>query len=98
MSTDLDVSFLGALQASLSVLLTIAVGVAASQFGILHQETTKELTTVCVRIFLPCLLISIFLPCLLISNLGENLSPASAIRYAPILVSIPPMRTRCLDS
>lgn len=89
MSTDLDVSFLGALQASLSVLLTIAVGVAASQFGILHQETTKELTTVCVRIFLPCLLIS---------NLGENLSPASAIRYAPILVWIPPMRTHCLDS
>lgn len=89
MSTDLDVSFLGALQASVSVLLTIAVGVVASQFGILHQATTKELTSACVHIFLPCLLIS---------NLGENLSTATAIRYAPILVSIPAMRTRCLDS
>ncbi|KAL9038744.1 MAG: hypothetical protein Q9180_002946 [Flavoplaca navasiana] len=77
MPDSLAVSFLGALQASLSVLLTIGVGVLASQFSILNQASTKELSTVCVRIFLPCLLIS---------NLGENLSPDSAIRYAPILI------------
>ncbi|KAI4107974.1 MAG: hypothetical protein L6R37_001256 [Teloschistes peruensis] len=65
MSNSLTVSFLGALQASLSVLLTIGVGVLASQFNILNQGTTKELSTLCVRIFLPCLLIS---------NLGSNLT------------------------
>ncbi|KAL9604527.1 MAG: hypothetical protein Q9219_000492 [cf. Caloplaca sp. 3 TL-2023] len=77
MSGSLTVSFLGALQASLSVLLTIGVGVLASQFNIVKQGTTKELSTLCVRIFLPCLLIS---------NLGSNLSPESSIRYAPILI------------
>ncbi|KAL8889874.1 MAG: hypothetical protein Q9215_002910 [Flavoplaca cf. flavocitrina] len=77
MPDSLAVSFLGALQASLSVLLTIGVGVLASQFSILNQASTKELSTVCVRIFLPCLLIS---------NLGENLSPDSAVRYASILI------------
>lgn len=77
MSNDLTVSFLGALQASLSVLLTIGVGVIASQFNILSQGTTKELSTLCVRIFLPCLLIS---------NLGSNLTVESGVRYAPILV------------
>ncbi|KAL8915761.1 MAG: hypothetical protein Q9172_006685 [Xanthocarpia lactea] len=77
MSGSLAVSFLGALQASVSVLLTIGVGVLASQFNILNQGTTKELSTLCVRIFLPCLLIS---------NLGSNLSPESGIRYAAILL------------
>ncbi|KAL8935357.1 MAG: hypothetical protein Q9211_004738 [Gyalolechia sp. 1 TL-2023] len=77
MSGSLTVSFLGALQASLSVLLTIGVGVLASQFNIIHQGTTKQLSTLCVRIFLPCLLIS---------NIGSNLSPESSIRYGPILI------------
>ncbi|KAL8841685.1 MAG: hypothetical protein Q9176_003080 [Flavoplaca citrina] len=88
MPDSLAVSFLGALQASLSVLLTIGVGVLASQFSILNQASTKELSTVCVRIFLPCLLIS---------NLGENLSPDSAVRYASILVRMPAMIAPRLD-
>ncbi|KAL8782497.1 MAG: hypothetical protein Q9213_005336 [Squamulea squamosa] len=77
MSSSLTISFLGALQASVSVLLTIGVGVLASQFNILNQRTTKELNTLCIRIFLPCLLIS---------NLGSNLSPESGIRYASVLI------------
>ncbi|KAL8839508.1 MAG: hypothetical protein Q9170_001731 [Blastenia crenularia] len=77
MSGSLTVSFLGALQASLSVLLTIGVGVVASQFSILNQGTTKQLSTLCIRVFLPCLLIS---------NLGSNLSPESSVRYAPVLI------------
>ncbi|KAL8656476.1 MAG: hypothetical protein Q9226_002649 [Calogaya cf. arnoldii] len=77
MSGSLAISFIGALQASVSVLLTIGVGVLASQYSILNQGTTKDISTLCVRIFLPCLLIG---------NLGENLSPESAIRYAPILI------------
>ncbi|KAI4207890.1 MAG: hypothetical protein LQ348_000388 [Seirophora lacunosa] len=79
MSGSLTVSFLGALQASVSVLLTIGVGVLASQFNILNQGSTKEVSTLCVRIFLPCLLIS---------NLGSNLSPESSVRYAPVLSKI----------
>ncbi|KAL8810859.1 MAG: hypothetical protein Q9200_002260 [Gallowayella weberi] len=48
MSGSLTVSFLGALQASVSVLLTIGVGVVASQFNILSQGSTKELSKLCL--------------------------------------------------
>ncbi|KAL8649848.1 MAG: hypothetical protein Q9210_004157 [Variospora velana] len=51
MSESLTISFLGALQASVSVLLTIGVGVLASQFNILKQGSTKEVSTLCSKIW-----------------------------------------------
>ena len=69
-------SFLGALQASLSVLLTIFYGVLASQFDLLDRPAAKKVSTVCVKLFLPALMIT---------NVGSELLASTGTRYVPIL-------------
>lgn len=69
-------SFLGALQASLSVLLTIGYGVVAAQFNLLTGSSAKDISKLCVRMFLPALLIT---------NVGSQLHLDTAMRYVPIL-------------
>ena len=54
---ELLIPFLGALQASVAVLLTILVGVVASQFQLICIDSSKEISKVAVRLFLPALLI-----------------------------------------
>jgi hypothetical protein len=54
---ELLIPFLGALQASVAVLLTIFVGVIASQFQLIGVDSSKEISKVAVRLFLPALLI-----------------------------------------
>ena len=76
MPNELLTSFLGAIQASLSVLLVISYGVIAAQFDILKGNSTKQISTLCVRMFLPALLIS---------NVGSQLHADTGIRYIPIL-------------
>ena len=76
MPNELLTSFLGAIQASLSVLLVISYGVIAAQFDILKGDSTKQISTLCVRMFLPALLIT---------NVGSQLHAGSGIRYIPIL-------------
>lgn len=76
MPNDILTAFLGAIQASLSVLLVIAYGVIAAQFDILQGDSTKQISTLCVRMFLPALLIS---------NVGSQLHADTGIRYVPIL-------------
>lgn len=56
-ASELIVPFLGALQASVAVLLTIFTGVLASQFQLIGEKSSKEISKVCVRLFLPALLI-----------------------------------------
>lgn len=68
--------FLGALQASLSVLLTIGYGVIAAQFDLLTSSSAKDISKLCVRMFLPALLIT---------NVGSQLHLDTAMRYVPIL-------------
>lgn len=88
MSSGIAASFLGALQASLSVLLTIGVGVVLAQFGALSNDAAEELSHICVNLFLPCLLIS---------NLGSELSLESIANYVPIISEFPVYLT-CLFS
>ena len=76
MPNEILASFLGALQASLSVLLVILYGVIAAQFDILKIESTKQISSLCVRIFLPALLIT---------KVGSQLHADTGIRYVPIL-------------
>ena len=76
MADELKTSFLGALQASLSVLLVISYGVIAAQFDIIKADSTKQISTLCVRMFLPALLIT---------NMGSQLHADTAVRYVPIL-------------
>jgi len=68
---------LGALQASISVLLTISYGVIAAQFKLLSSNTAKEVSRTCVRMFLPALLIT---------QIGAELHQDTGIRYVPILI------------
>ena len=76
MPNEVLTSFLGAIQASLSVLLVILYGVIAAQFDILKGDTTKQISTLCVRMFLPALLIT---------KVGSQLHADTGIRYVPVL-------------
>lgn len=62
------VPFLGALQASIAVLLTISSGVIAAQFRLLTEAASKEISQIGVNLFLPCLLIT---------NIGSQVSTDS---------------------
>ena len=75
-SSDIVIPFVGALQASVSVLLTIFYGVLTAQFGLLSQRAAKEVSGMCVKLFLPALLIF---------KLGSQLELDTGIRYLPIL-------------
>ncbi|KAI0176257.1 auxin efflux carrier [Hypoxylon sp. FL1284] len=77
MASEFLISFLGAVQASLSVLLTIGFGVAAAQFGLVTTQAAEEVSRLCVKVLLPCLLIV---------KLGSELNIDPAGRYVPIVV------------
>ncbi|TEA18383.1 putative transporter [Colletotrichum sidae] len=76
-SESIIVPFLGAFQASLSVLLTIAAGVVAAQYGLLDGDSSKKISTFCVRMALPALLIT---------NVGSQLDLETGMRYVPIIL------------
>jgi len=76
-SESILTTFLGALQASLTVLLTISYGVLAARFNLLKESSAKDISNVCVKLFLPALLIT---------NVGQELQPATAYRYVPVLL------------
>lgn len=67
---------LAALQASLAVLLTISYGFIASRFNLLKQSSARDISKLCVRLFLPALLIT---------NVGSELHADTFHRYIPIL-------------
>jgi auxin efflux carrier family protein len=69
--------FLGALQASVSVLLTIFIGVIIAQFGLLDGDASKQVSRTGVQIFLPALLIT---------KVGSQLNAGTVSRYVPILI------------
>ncbi|KAK8051296.1 hypothetical protein PG993_002681 [Apiospora rasikravindrae] len=75
--TGLHESFVGAIQASLSVLVIIACGVIAARCKILDAHNSKPISKLCVRIFLPALLLT---------KIGSDLEPGSAGRYGIVLV------------
>ncbi|KAK8106262.1 hypothetical protein PG999_009621 [Apiospora kogelbergensis] len=75
--TGLSESFLGAIQASLSVLLIISCGAIAARWKILDASNTKPISKLCVRLFLPALLIT---------KIGADLEAGSVGRYGIVLV------------
>lgn len=76
MASDFVATILGAVQASLSVLITIAIGVAAAQFGFLDGETSRRVSQLSVEVFLPLLLLT---------NIGSEINLETAVRYLPVL-------------
>lgn len=75
MASSLKTSFLGALQAVLSVLLTLSYGVGAARYGLIHDRSVADISKLCVNIFLPALLLT---------NVGEHLSVDSLGNYIPV--------------
>ncbi|CBX97524.1 similar to Auxin Efflux Carrier superfamily [Plenodomus lingam JN3] len=76
-ASELIVPLVGAVQAAFSVLLTIAFGVLAAQCNLLSVKAAKEVSKLCVRMFLPALLIY---------KIGSNLQQDTGLRYVPILI------------
>lgn len=70
-------SIVSAIQASLCVLLVIFYGGAAAHFKLLDGTSTKAISKVCVKIFLPALLFT---------KIGSELHLGSANRYGIILI------------
>ncbi|CZT48124.1 related to Auxin Efflux Carrier superfamily [Rhynchosporium secalis] len=77
MSNSVIASFLGALEASLSVLLTIGYGAVAARYNLLKSASARDINKLCVRLFLPALMIA---------NLGDELQAKTAYRYIPVLI------------
>ena len=70
-------SFLAAIQASLSVLLVIFYGGLAARWKLLDSSSGKAISKVCVKLFLPALLLT---------KIGSELHAGSAHRYVIILI------------
>ncbi|KAG8672533.1 hypothetical protein FPOAC2_05928 [Fusarium poae] len=77
MSSSIKSTFVGAIQASASVLLTIFYGVIAGQTKLLSVETGRQISKICIKMFLPALLIV---------NLGTQIEASNASLYLTILV------------
>ena len=73
---DLLSPLLGALQACISVLLTIFYGLVARRLKLVSEGPINELNRISVQMFLPALLIV---------NLGSNLHLENALNYIPVL-------------
>ncbi|PCH43453.1 hypothetical protein WOLCODRAFT_90292 [Wolfiporia cocos MD-104 SS10] len=65
-------TFLGALQGTISVLLTCFGGYVAARRGLVDRPTVKQISKLCT---------SLFLPCLLIVQMGPELTASSLSRY-----------------
>jgi len=70
-------SFLAAIQASLSVLLVIFYGGIAAHLKLLDSSSGKAISKICVKMFLPALLLT---------KIGSELHTGSAHRYLLILL------------
>ncbi|OCK89576.1 uncharacterized protein K441DRAFT_667430 [Cenococcum geophilum 1.58] len=70
-------SLLAAVQASLSVLLVIFYGILTARFKLLETSSAKSISKVCVKVFLPALLLT---------KIGSELHSGSAHRYLIILI------------
>ncbi|KAF3035315.1 hypothetical protein E8E12_004640 [Didymella heteroderae] len=70
-------SFIAAVQASLSVLLVILYGALAARLSLLNASNGKAISKICVKMFLPALLLV---------QIGSELHPGSASRYLIILL------------
>jgi predicted permease len=77
MASGLGSTLLSALQASLSVLLVISYGGIAAHYNLLTPSHTKAISKICVKMFLPALLLV---------KIGSELHAGSVHRYGLILL------------
>ncbi|KAF8249229.1 hypothetical protein K440DRAFT_598944 [Wilcoxina mikolae CBS 423.85] len=77
MPSAIATSALGAFQASFSVLLTLSYGVLASRLGIINSGTAKDVSSLCVNMFLPALMIT---------NVGSEINTHNFTNYVPVFI------------
>jgi predicted permease len=77
MAAGLFQSFLAAVQASLSVLLVMGYGALAAHLKLIDRANTRSISKICVRIFLPALIIT---------KVGAELEADKVHRYLVILI------------
>lgn len=77
MASTVGTSVLGAFQASLSVLITLSYGVIAARLGMVDAGTAKNVSSLCVNMFLPALLIT---------NVGRQIDIHNFTNYIPIFI------------
>ncbi|EXJ93616.1 hypothetical protein A1O1_02008 [Capronia coronata CBS 617.96] len=77
MASEILQPFLGALQASLTVLLDVFYGVLAAQFGLLDEKSANSISQAAIKMFLPALMFT---------RIGSQVRIESAMRYIPIIV------------
>ncbi|KAL3463629.1 auxin efflux carrier [Aspergillus heterothallicus] len=70
-------SFLGALQACVSVLFTLGYGVLTRHFGLIQTSSIHDVSGLGVKVFLPALILV---------HLGEQLKLENAMNYVPVLI------------
>lgn len=76
-------SFLGALQASVSVLLTLAYGLIAARFALIKESSARDVSKLCVNMFLPMLIMT---------NVGKEIDADNIKKYLPIMCKLDPGR------
>ncbi|KAI9373524.1 hypothetical protein BJX61DRAFT_378531 [Aspergillus egyptiacus] len=74
---DVITPFLGALQACVSVLLTLSYGVIIRQLGLIQKTSIHDVSGLGVKVLLPALILV---------HLGEQLNLDNAMNYIPVLV------------
>ncbi|KAL2841320.1 auxin efflux carrier [Aspergillus pseudodeflectus] len=74
---SLRTSFVGALQACVSVVLTLGYGVLTRHFGLIQTSSIHDVSGLGVKVFLPALILV---------HLGEQLKLDNAMNYLPVLV------------
>ncbi|KAL4791587.1 hypothetical protein BDV19DRAFT_370183 [Aspergillus venezuelensis] len=77
MPSSLLTSFLGALQACVSVLLTLSYGAAARKLGLIQIQSIHDVSSLGVKVLLPALILV---------HLGEQLQLGNVLNYVPVLV------------
>ncbi|KAF9072521.1 hypothetical protein BDP27DRAFT_1214731 [Rhodocollybia butyracea] len=70
-------AFVASLEATVNVLLTVFYGTLAGYLGLVNNKSSLDLSSLCVKLFMPCLLFV---------NVGSSLSPETIGRYAPIII------------
>jgi len=77
MSSSLLIFFLGAIQASLVILLTIFFGFIAHYFSLLSVSSSNDLSKLCAYVFMPALLAT---------GIGKELNLSTIKRYLPVII------------
>ncbi|KAL4923427.1 Auxin Efflux Carrier superfamily [Aspergillus undulatus] len=77
MPSSLLTSFLGALQACVSVLLTLSYGAAARKLGLIQRSSIHDVSGLGMKVLLPALILV---------HLGEQLQLGNVLNYVPVAV------------